>query len=151
LARCAACGKELGDKEGYLAMINKETGQGSLVGRREQLGTDMAEETSSQYYTCLVHEDCFVKLFEKGPPQKAGCFIATAAYGSPLANEVKTLREFRDHILLPRAWGRAVIRFYERYSLPFARIVSSRREARWLVQLGLRPLLGMLPKNSNGK
>jgi hypothetical protein len=37
-----------------------------------------------------------------------GCFIATAAFGSPMENHVMILRQFRDKFLLPNKIGRAV-------------------------------------------
>lgn len=33
------------------------------------------------------------------------CYIATAAYGSPIAAEVQELRQFRDHVLRTTEWG----------------------------------------------
>lgn len=45
-----------------------------------------------------------------------GCFIATAAFGSYDAQEVRDLRSFRDRYLLKNAWGRAFVRFYYAHS-----------------------------------
>lgn len=45
-----------------------------------------------------------------------GCFIATAAYGSYSAAQVKTLRDFRDRYLLTNTPGRAFVRWYYAHS-----------------------------------
>ncbi len=79
------------------------------------------------------------------PPSKdsgkggGGCFIATAAYGSYLAPDVKTLRGFRDRVLLKTGLGRAVVRIYYRLSPPAARLLSRSPALRAVVRAGLIP------------
>lgn len=46
------------------------------------------------------------------PAPKAGCYIATAVYGSYDADEVVTLRRFRDERLAPHLLGRVFITSY---------------------------------------
>ncbi len=53
-----------------------------------------------------------------------GCFIATAAYGSYSAAQVKTLRDFRDHYLLTNTPGRAFVRWYYANSPPAAHYLN---------------------------
>ena len=68
------------------------------------------------------------------------CLIATAAFGSPLAWEVTTLRRFRDHALLTHAPGRLLVRAYYRLSPPLARAVASQPLLAALVRVLLRPV-----------
>jgi len=53
-----------------------------------------------------------------------GCFIATAAYGSYSAAQVKTLRDFRDHYLLTNSPGRAFVSWYYANSPPAAHFLN---------------------------
>lgn len=69
------------------------------------------------------------------------CFIATAAYGSPLDSHVASLRQFRDRWLLTNAPGRAFVAWYYRTSPPVARWMSSRSWARAIVRGLLWPIV----------
>ncbi len=70
-----------------------------------------------------------------------GCFIATAAYGSPLAEEVQILRDFRDRYLLTNAPGRLFVAIYYRLSPPLARWIAAHDAARVAARGPLRPVV----------
>ena len=69
------------------------------------------------------------------------CFIATAAFGSPMATEVDVLREFRDRVLMPHTTGRVAVAAYNWVSPPLARVIAGSETLKALVRTGLRPIV----------
>ncbi len=71
-----------------------------------------------------------------------GCFIATAAFGSPLAPQVQLLRDVRDTFLLPYRPSRVLVQMYYALSPPLADVISRSEMLRSVVRFGLMPILG---------
>jgi len=70
--------------------------------------------------------------------QLSGCFIATAAFGSDLAPEVRALRAARDAAVAHSAVARAAVDLYYRSSPPVAALIARSEAARALVRTALR-------------
>jgi hypothetical protein len=71
------------------------------------------------------------------------CFIATAAYGTPMADEIQILRQFRDEYLLTNSPGRAFVDFYYRVSPPIAEFITEHPSLKPIVRAGLVPAVAM--------
>jgi hypothetical protein len=72
-----------------------------------------------------------------------GCFIATAAYGTPMAEQIQILREFRDEYLLTDPLGRAFVDFYYNVSPPIADFITDHPGLKPIVRAGLMPVVAM--------
>jgi hypothetical protein len=86
-----------------------------------------------------VFTDCSELVPDSGV--KVSCFIATAAFGSPIEPHVVALRQFRDRYLQGSTLGRAFIRFYYRHSPPVAAVIAEHDWLRFLVRMLLTPLV----------
>jgi alpha-tubulin suppressor-like RCC1 family protein len=71
------------------------------------------------------------------------CFIATAAYGTPMAEEIQILREFRDEYLLTNPLGQAFVDFYYKVSPPIAEFITEHPSLKPIVRAGLAPAVAM--------
>jgi len=71
------------------------------------------------------------------------CFIATAAYGTPMAEEIQILREFRDEYLLTSPVGQTLVDFYYRVSPPIAEFITEHPTLKPIVRAGLVPAVAM--------
>ena len=76
-----------------------------------------------------------------GTGSERGCFLATAAFGSPLAEEVQTLRTVRDRFLLTSSPGRFLTAVYYRISPPLARVIAAHEWLRRATRITLRPVI----------
>jgi hypothetical protein len=75
-----------------------------------------------------------------------GCFIATAAYGSPMERHVARLREFRDSRLLTNPAGQLVTAIYYAFSPPLANAIATDSNLRALARAALRPIVALVTR-----
>jgi hypothetical protein len=71
------------------------------------------------------------------------CFIATAAFGTPLAGEIDALRGVRDAYMLTNPFGSAFADLYYRLSPPIAGEVAQNATARSVVRTALLPAVAL--------
>ena len=71
-----------------------------------------------------------------------GCFIATAAFGTPLAGQVEILRQFRDRYLLTNAPGQKFVAWYYRNGPVAAKYIEDKPLIKAAVRVALYPLIG---------
>jgi hypothetical protein len=74
----------------------------------------------------------------------SGCFIATAAYGTPMAAELDLLRAFRDRVLLTNPAGRLAVAAYYALSPPVAHAIAGDERLRAGARALLAPVVRAL-------
>jgi len=118
----------------YLVQVLEEPGDEVVLTIEFDQGDD-ATLTITAISRTAAAED------EKEPG--AMCFIATAAYGTPMAEEIQILREFRDEYLLTNPLGRALVDLYYRVSPPIAQFIAEHPALQLAVRAMLVPALAM--------
>ena len=76
--------------------------------------------------------------------QLTGCFIATAAYGTPQSAQVKALRRVRDNARERSALAEVAADTYARSSPPVADVLRGSDAARAVARTLLAPILGLV-------
>jgi uncharacterized delta-60 repeat protein len=81
--------------------------------------------------------------FKRKPLWERLCFIATAAYNSPLHPHVRILRDFRDEYLLSSRQGRVLVNLYYKYSPPVAEFITKHKALKVMVRINLLPFVAL--------
>ena len=69
------------------------------------------------------------------------CFIATAAFGTPMASQVQVLRDFRDSYLMTNDAGRMFVNFYYNNSPVIANYIAQKEGLRTATRWTLMPII----------
>jgi glucose/arabinose dehydrogenase len=86
------------------------------------------------------------------PPSSNGggtCFIATAAYGTPLAGQIGALREWRDSRLLRNALGATLTDSYYRLGPPAATYIATRPAMRAAARAVIAPVTWLVADDAH--
>ncbi|GEM_PF-2771656 len=139
---------------GYPASVTDGTEVYSGTGS-SKTDTGLTNETAC-YYSVFAYDE--VPNYSSGAQATAtpqapstggdggggGCFIATAAYGTPMASEVKSLCQFRDAHLLTNPAGKRLISFYYKMSPPIADFIAKHASLRSMVRFFLKPVVKLV-------
>jgi len=93
--------------------------------------------------TTIIMDSSYSITANFGRPGLLQCFIATAAYGTPMAEEIQILREFRDKYLLANPLGQALVNFYYKVSPPMAEFITEHPSLKPIVRAGLLPAVAI--------
>jgi very-short-patch-repair endonuclease len=99
------------------------------------------QETAAKVFSTLKYKNDHPEI---GVVQHEGCFIATAAFGTPMAQEINVLRRFRDLKMKTNLIGRQLIHLYYTLSPPLARVIARSKNMKTFVRLSLKPLIRSL-------
>jgi len=92
----------------------------------------------------MAGEKIYCERHVPAPPPRSGCFIATAAYGSPLACELDVLRAYRDRKMLKSKAGRMMVFAYYKISPPIASIIARKEMLKRIIRNWIDPIVDFL-------
>jgi hypothetical protein len=111
----------------------------------------MAEGVHSTRLTMLSndprHPEVAIPMFGTG----TRCVVSTAAYGTPIQKDVRTLRAFRDQSLINSSFGRSLVSWYYRWNGSAADLIAYSQTGRSVVRALLRPLIAIARHSNKSK
>jgi len=132
-------------QSGYELVVPGEHGDEGKIVNFKVAGVQ-ADQTAAWVSGALDNNfDLTIASLPGGFPFPFDCFIATAAYGTDTAEEIDTLREFRDVVLLPSSLGAEFVSLYYEISPPIAEVISQHEFLRTAVKVGfVDPIVAIL-------
>jgi hypothetical protein len=130
--------KKLADTEwSYTTWVSK-----SADSTHAELLTGLSSNTEYAFKSQLKYNGTVIGgitlQFTTGTPSPSGsgggCFIATAAYGTPTAKQIDVLRKFRDVVLLKSTAGSQFVALYYQLSPPVADFIAGNSFLRTMVR-----------------
>jgi hypothetical protein len=113
----------------------------SRSGTHAETLTGLSSDTEYDFVAQLRYNDIETEIegttlqFTTAIPSPAGgCFVATAAYGTPTAEQVDVLREFRDTVLMESTAGSLFVSLYYQLSPPIADVIAENEPLRILIR-----------------
>lgn len=105
-------------------------------------GDDTIAITSNNV-SAIYGSNAVPRVGSSGGGSSSLCFIATAAYGTPMAAEIGALRGVRDRFMLTNLLGSTFADTYYRLSPPIAGEVAQSETLRQAVRTALLPVVAM--------
>lgn len=141
--------KAKGEKDKYIACLKilySLEPYGHAVGEKYR---DLLDSGVKDYKK--LSEDVGVKYLNEFQvtglfKEKSGCFIATAAFDSPVAHEVIILRQFRDKILLRNLIGKIFVNIYYYVSPSVAILIGNFNFAKKIIRAMLYPFIKLIER-----
>ena len=98
--------------------------------------------------------DKYAQLKGRSSPSRSSgsgggdCFIATAAYGTSMVEEINILRRWRDESLLNHSIGIKLVNIYYKISPSIAKNIQKSEYKRFLIRTILTPFIRILHKRN---